>query len=302
MDFLERHQLDPSPANYNFAIYYVTMPASALAREVDAMAYDGIRLSSAVVLGLIERHALPDTGAFADHRERTMERQAEELGTLTSEARDLTEALGRDVGSMALQTDAWPGASDLAARLSEAERELAELRDEFQRLRDEIASSAERPAGEDHDAATQAQDDALRDLEPRVENSRTFVMLMFSIDGLLVINRRFGRSVGDNVLSAFEATLRDIFPKSEPVRYAGNEFIIATPDLAATGARLHAEEALAALEARRLKLRGTGEWIGTVTASAGIAVGQGEPLKAVLGRARASMADAAAQGGNRVEG
>jgi diguanylate cyclase len=60
------------------------------------------------------------------------------------------------------------------------------------------------------------------------------------------------------------------------------------------------EAARTAMLAHTLRLRGTGEPIGAVTLSAGIATGQGVPMAEVLKRAEAFRAIATAGQGNRV--
>lgn len=305
LNFLEHHQLDPSAANFEFALRYVMDPASKLARDVDEQTYGGVRLTYDAMLGVVERHLLQDPGKALDQRERTIVRQAEELGTLSSEAHDLTEVLGREVGTIVSQSSAWPkGASDLVSRLSEAERELGEIRDEFLRLRTEIGIPGQQETNVELGDLTRTfdQDRAWQVLERLSQRSSTYVLMVFSVDDLPGINNRFGRSVGDNVLSAFAATLEQVFQEHEFIRWTGNEFIIVATDLPTVSAHLLAEDVLTAFCARRLKLRGTGEWIGPVTASAGIVVSQDDALRAVLARARANALLAAAQGGNRSEG
>lgn len=305
LDFLEQHQLEPSAANYDFALRCITSPTSELARDVYEQTYRGAPLTSDDVRALLERHGAEDPSMALDRRERIVARQAEELGTLTSDAHDLTEALGRDVGTMVQRSDDWPtGTSDLIARLSEAERDLAELRADFLTLRNAIGVSGAQPADVGHDELTQAlnQTGASRVLEPLVRSGRSYVLMMFVIDDLVGINKRFGRPVGDNVLNAFAATLREVFPGMELIRWTGNEFIVVATDLATMAARPLAEDALAALKARRLKLRGTGQWIGAVTASAGIVVSQGEAPEDLLARARVNAQAAAALGGDRIKG
>lgn len=305
LDFLERHHLDPDAGNYDFALRYIKNPASELAREVNEQTYGGLRLTSDAMLKLVERHSLRSLSTALDERERTVARHADELGTLTSDAHDLTEALGRDVGTMVEQAEDWPKSTgDLVARLSGAERDLAELRNEFLTLRNEVSVSVQRRENSDRDELTQAlnQSGARALFNRFAEHGRTYVMMMFSVDNLIGVNERFGRGVGDNVLNAFAATLRQVFPNEDLIRWTGNEFIIVATDLATAAARLLVEDALAALRARQLKLRGTGEWIGTVTASAGIVVRQGESPEAVVAHARANALSAAARGGNRSEG
>jgi diguanylate cyclase len=305
LDFLEHHQLEPTATNYDFALCCVAHPASELARDVYERTYRGSPLTSSDVLALLERHGTDDPGVAIERRERMVARQAEQLGSLTSDAHDLTEALGRDVGTIVKQSDDWPtGTSDLIARLSEAERDLAELREEFRTLRNAIGVSGPQRVETGHDELTQAlnQVGASRVLAALVGNGRPYVLIMFIIDDLVGINKRFGRPVGDNVLNAFAATLREIFPGVELIRWTGNEFIIVTTDLATMAARPLAEDALATLKARRLKLRGTGAWIGAVTASAGMVVSQGEAPEALLARARANAHEAASLGGDQIKG
>ncbi|GAA0737675.1 GGDEF domain-containing protein [Sphingomonas japonica] len=304
LDFLELHKLEPSADNYAFALDYVMNPGSEMAHEVNEKTYGGLRLASGAVHSLIERFLSERRGNVLDHRERTVARQAEELGTLTSDAHDLTEALGRDVGAIVQQ----PGAEidrtkDLVARLSDAERDLAELRDELRMLRTAVGAPGQ-STDVDRDELTQAlnQRGAQRVFDALAEHGRPYVLMMFSLDDLAGINKRFGHDVGGNVINAFAATLRQVFAKEELIRWTGNEFIIVAADLATAAARLLVEDALTALSARRLKLRGNGAWIGTVTASAGVVVSQNETPTTALVRARANMLAAAAQGGNHAIG
>jgi diguanylate cyclase len=146
------------------------------------------------------------------------------------------------------------------------------------------------------------QDRAWQVLERLAQRNSTYLLMVFSVDDLAGINNRFGRGVGDNVLSAFAATLQQAFPEQEVIRWTANEFIVIATDLPTMSARLLVEDVLIAFNARRLKLRGTGAWIGPVTASVGIVANQDDGLKAALARARANALLAAAQGGNRSEG
>ena len=305
LDFLEHHQLEPSVTHYDLALRYITYPASDLARDIDERADGGARLTSSEILALLERHGVENRGAALDQREHLVARQAEELGNLTSDAHGLTATLGRDVGTIVKQSDDWPtSTSGLIARLADAERDLAELRDDFVTLRNAIGVPGAARADVGHDELTQAlnQMGARRVLDPLARQGRTYVLMMFVIDDLIGINNRFGRPVGDNVLNAFAATLREGFPGVELIRWTGNEFVVVAADLALMAARALAEDALAALRERRLKLRGTGEWIGTVTASAGIVVGHGEAPEALLAQARMHALSAAALGGNQIKG
>jgi diguanylate cyclase len=312
LNFLELHQLDPSPAHFDFALAVICAPGSKLSEAVALYTDGGLRLTAAAVHMLVERYLSPPREQTLDRRERTVARQAQELGTLTTDAHHLTEALGRDMGAFVAEAGGQAGdgqaslpaaAADLVVRLSDAERELAALRSEVVQLRDNIVPLPV-PVDTDRDDLTQALNrSGARGLMERADESGAgHVVLAFSVDALEAINDRYGRAVGDNILNAFAATLQQAFDDEELIRWSGNEFLFIVRDLPASAARLRTEQALASFAARRLRLRGSGEPIGTVTASAGIAIGHpgGQEESLILARSHAALA--ASRGGNQLEG
>lgn len=303
--FLKHHRLDPTAIHYDLALSYVTKAAPDLAREIDEQTEGGVRLTYETAAKFIDRYLLHNPKAIISQRERTVAQQTVELGALTSGAHDLTSALERDVGTIVMQAEEWPkAAGDFIARLSDAERELAELRSHVAKLQYQIGGADDLRVQVDRDGLTQALNrcgaqDVIKQL---TSDGGKYVMIMFSLDDLIELNERFGRSVGDNVLNALASTLRQIFQEQELIRWSGNEFVIVIRGSTLTPARLLAEDALATLETRRLKLRGSGEWIGIVTASAGIVMGHNETTTVVLERVRTNLLSASVSGGNRVEG
>ncbi len=215
----------------------------------------------------------------------------------------LTKALSDDVSAMAVEAQDWPDSNALVVRLTDAERELAELRRDVAGLQANLESLSDRRTDPTRDVATQAlTTEGARSLFARLsEENRAYVMLIFSVNDLGTINNRFGYPVGDNVLSAFVANLRQVFKNEEVIRWTGNEFVMVVTDVALANARILAEEVLAAFATRRLKLRGSGEWIGTVTASAGCVVGQGSDQATALMQARAKLYRATVRGAGQVE-
>ncbi|VXC43019.1 GGDEF domain-containing protein [Sphingomonas sp. 8AM] len=304
LNFLELHQLDPSPSHYEFALAVIGAPGSRLSEAVAAQTDGGLRLTTATVQTLVDHYLSPPREQTLDRRERTVMRQAQELGTLTSDAHDLTEALGRDMGALVGTADiAPPDATAFIDRLSDAERELAALRSEVIQLRDNIVPSPP-PEDSGRDNLTQALNrSGARDVMARADaGGEAHVVLAFSVDTLEAINDRFGRAVGDNVLNAFAATLQQTFAEEELIRWSGNEFVFITRGMPVATARVLTDQALSSFAARRLRLRGSGEPIGTVTASAGIATGAAGGQEGSLIAARANAALAASHGGNQLEG
>lgn len=301
--FLEVHRLEPMAANYAFALAVVGDPNSDLARAVASETDGGLRLTARSLETLSDRYlpARPDRTA---ERETAVTRHADQLDALTSDAQALTQSLSNDVTAMSIDAQGWPESTALVTRLSDAERELADLRRDVARLQADLGSLGERRADPMRDTATQAltPEGARPMFAHLADQHRSYVMLIFSVADLAGINERFGHAVGDNVLSAFVANLRQAFHREEVIRWTGNEFVLVVTDVALAAARGLAEEVLASFETRRLKLRGSGEWIGVVTASAGIVVGQGGDQEAALSQARAALYRAAVRGLGQVEG
>jgi diguanylate cyclase len=186
----------------------------------------------------------------------------------------------------------------LAMRIAATERDIAMLRDQVATLRALLQGG-----DADHDKLTHAlnQTGARRILDEIGQEDRRFVVLMFGIDRLVGINREFGHSVGDNILNAFAAKLQQTFPEQEAIRWGGNEFIVVIPGQTITAVRVAAEEALQLLAERNFRLRGSGESIGRVTASAAIVPDHVGNFEVILREARGKIEIAMAAGGNRVE-
>lgn len=304
LDFLELQQLEPTAVNYDLALTYVTRSLPELSREIDTQTDGGVRLSRKEASTLVKRF-LSKSKLVLGAREKVIAQQTEQLGVLTSEAHQVTSGLERDVANVVTQAGEWPNASrEFVMRLSDAERELAELRDNLAKLQARVDGKEGDLPSNSRDALTRSLDrDGSQDLLRKLTtDGRSYVIIMFGLDDIEELNEKYGRSVGDNIINALASTLRDHFQEQELVRWSGNRFITILKDIAIMQARVIAEEALLAMSQRRLRLRDTGEWVGVVTASAGIVVGQHELTTDVLERARANLLSASAAGGNQIKG
>lgn len=302
--FLEHHRLEPTASRYALALAYTSEPESMVARDIAALIDGGLRLTAEQADALATRHSVQGAEAPAARREQAMVKHSEELGTLTEEAYGIARSLGDDAGIVARRAEhIFPDGDDVTARLMRAERALAELRDDFVKLRDAVRADFQAHHDFDRDALTQAlnQVGARHIMERLAQHDRGYVVLMFAIDSLAAINHKFGTSVGDNLLNAFAAKLRRVFVDQEAIRWSGNEFVVIQPDRTVTAVQILAEEVLLLFANRRFRLRGSGEWIGVVTASAGIVADRGEPFKVLIEKAREKMATAIREGGNRIE-
>ena len=186
----------------------------------------------------------------------------------------------------------------LQDRLSFTLRELETLRGELDRL--------EREAH--HDRLTgignRAQFD--RQLRAAVAHARRdhepLCLMMVDIDNFKRFNDLYGHQMGDQVLKLVAHVLAQVAgPSREPARYGGEEFalILKRGDLAE--AAMLAEKLRKKVEGRKVINRRTGQALGQVTLSLGVAhYRAGETAAELVHRADEAMYRAKAQGRNCV--
>lgn len=129
-------------------------------------------------------------------------------------------------------------------------------------------------------------------------------VLMIDIDWFKAYNDTYGHPAGDECLRQVSRCLVDNVkrPGDTIARYGGEEFVVLLPGTDAARAKVVAEQFTARLQERGMPHSGSP--FGCVTASAGIATGQGHVLRAeaqrLLVTADSALYDAKAQGRNRV--
>lgn len=129
-------------------------------------------------------------------------------------------------------------------------------------------------------------------------SGRPLALVMLDLDDFKAVNDRDGHEAGDAVLKSTAEALRQALRTSDvPLRYGGEEFLVALPETAEAEALLVAERLRAAIAARQVVLDGKRL---TVTASLGVAIlGPHEALDAAIARADGALYAAKRAGKNR---
>lgn len=129
-------------------------------------------------------------------------------------------------------------------------------------------------------------------------------LLIGDVDFFKRFNDTWGHATGDQVLrlvaQCFKANTkgRDI-----AARYGGEEFVVALPQTAYANALTVAEQIRGAVESKKIVKRSTGETLGSITLSLGVAkYVVGETIGVTLERADACLYAAKRSGRNRVVG
>jgi diguanylate cyclase len=132
--------------------------------------------------------------------------------------------------------------------------------------------------------------------------STPFSLLMLDIDHFKSFNDRFGHLMGDSVLSLVGVTLKQSLKGADfAARYGGEEFAVILPDTNLRNATVVAEQIREKIMVREMKKRSTGENLGGITVSIGVASYRpGERPRPIIERADACLYEAKRAGRNCV--
>jgi len=254
----------------------------------------------------------------------------DEVGSqVSSRMNDILELLGRSVLATSAYSDSLAGASSalsatadpqhvlaiiadlvrttqvtevtnrqLEAQLAESRRQVAELKDSLELVRHESMTDDLTTLGN-----RKLFDRALdRALARAAEAGEPFCLLITDIDHFKAFNDTYGHPTGDQVLRLVALTAKTALrPEDTACRYGGEEFAIVLPRLDLSAAREVAERIRNAVGAKELLKRSTGETLGHITLSIGIAECRGgDTPQTVIGRADDALYTAKQSGRNRV--
>jgi diguanylate cyclase len=129
-------------------------------------------------------------------------------------------------------------------------------------------------------------------------------LLIADIDHFKKFNDWYGHQAGDQVLRLVAAAIKNALRDSDVVaRYGGEEFTVILPNAPMAVARMTAERVHQSIAARDVKKRTTGELLGQITISIGVAEFRlGESSVEFVERADACLYSAKRSGRNRVVG
>jgi diguanylate cyclase len=189
-------------------------------------------------------------------------------------------------------------ASELKKSLEQSKSQIDKLRSHLVEaqeigMRDPLTSLSNRRRFDDSLAA------GLADARTR---GAALCLVMVDIDNFKKVNDLFGHQIGDEILRMFARGLADNVRACDTLaRYGGEEFAIILPETQVDRARQLTERMRSQLEAMQLAVNESGQKIGRITASFGIAeLREGDDTAALIQRADAMLYQAKCAGKNRV--
>lgn len=137
--------------------------------------------------------------------------------------------------------------------------------------------------------------------EATAENE-SLSLLMTDIDHFKTFNDNYGHLTGDQVLRLVAASVKqNVKGQDTAARYGGEEFAVILPNTVLRSAVTVADHIRRAVMGKELMKRSTGEHLGRVTISIGVAtLRKGDNAQSLIGRADACLYAAKRAGRNRV--
>lgn len=319
LTYISKYNLPANPVNYTVWYEYVSGKNIKLKKAIDTSldaahpidagnveilyqkyVADGDRLvisklltKIALMLKDITGHVLETEGDLAGHGQILSD-----LASQVGQARDYHE-IKTIVDQMILET------KDLVDSGKRLQTRMKMSTDDLKLLQQELEKSQQ-----------EAQTDALtslfnkRGFEKRFElerirakqNELPFSIIMVDIDYFKRVNDTYGHLVGDSLLKSIANLLKSHLRKNDIAsRYGGEEFLILLPETELDGATAVAQKIKDTLAKKEWKLKETGESMGRVTVSMGIALYRlNEPEEALIKRADDALYLAKNNGRNQI--
>jgi diguanylate cyclase len=260
----------------------------AITEQVDGLT-SGLVDKTGHVLTVIEA-ASSSMASYRSH----LATMADELGRADDPVRlrAIVDGLIRASRSMEARTETF------AASLGAARKGMADLRDDVEDLRNSVMLDAFTRLANRRGFESELD----RCIDESGASKADLCLLLLDIDRLGAVNDNHGHMAGDQVIRAVSHSLRQhVQPRDVPARVGGEEFAVILPDIALRAALTVAEQIRRRVSAMQFTKRSTGERMGRVTVSGGVArFRPGETPWMLMQRADHCLTAAKRHGRNRV--
>ncbi len=317
---MERHQIWPTPLNYELWLHCVGHPDGALAQEIERILSIGEAITDEVSESLaatyLPKARLNDQISDAGD---VLNRELASVAEAIQKAKRTNEQYGRTLAGAGRNLDAELDAvalkqtieslsdatnrvlrenSTLEAKLADSAAEVTRLKEHLEQVRRDATTDALTNL-----ANRKAFDDELgRAFAEAREKDESLSLAVIDIDHFKNFNDTWGHQTGDQVIRYVSSVIGRMAPPPRfAARYGGEEFAMIFPRERGAEVVAILEEIRAEVCSRILKRRSTNEDLGAVTVSAGFAeMLPGESVDAFMERADAALYKSKRTGRNRV--
>jgi len=319
IDEMDKHQVWPTPLNFELWGHFVGAPSSPLAQEIARLIDCGEAFTDAVSDELAANFlpkaklndqirdagdALSKELAAVSKAISSAQKSSEAYGeTLASASRTLEEAF--DASALKATVDSLTAATrrvqrenrSLEKRLGESTNEVARLREHLEQVRRDATTD-----GLTNLANRKAFDEELeRACADADESGQVLTLAVIDIDNFKSFNDTWGHQTGDQVIRFVASVIGRIGePPRLASRYGGEEFALLFPGETADAALATLESMRIEVSSRTLKRRSTNDDLGAITVSTGLAQRRpGEHVHGLMERADEALYASKRSGRNR---
>jgi diguanylate cyclase len=317
-EFLRQYNVSPTPKNYELWFGYASGQNPDLIRELDKAVADGMASDAGFMRDLHTRFfgsehatALDDVGAKLQHEVQKFAKVLESAGkdtasygrTLNAVSKDLSHGnvgqIKAIVESLVAATQAIEAKHQtLEGELKSSGQELQAMRKRMESVRqssliDPLTGLANRRCFDER------AKEALQELK---SEGGDLCVLIGDVDHFKKFNDTWGHATGDQVLRLVAQCFKgNTKGRDTAARYGGEEFVVIMPQTKVENAITVAEQIRQAVEGKKIVKKSTGETLGSITLSIGVAKYKpGEAIADTINRADACLYAAKHGGRNRV--
>lgn len=320
LSFIKKNILPAYPRAYEFWYTYAAGFNNGLNREINTLIKSNGHVTSAQMDALYGKFLAPErigdrldsVGSQISQEVSGLVAAIEQNANAASDYGDSLEKVGAEIGTLtdpknleafvtsivqATQT-ALASNRQLENQLKDSKRQIESLQSDlesirFESLTDDLTTLGNRR----HFDATLE-----RALNEADKSEKPVALMMTDIDHFKQFNDRYGHQTGDQVLRLVAMTTKQhVKPSDTPCRYGGEEFAVIIEGSTPEQVHKMAEEIRQAVMAKELVKRSTGEVLGRITISIGLAFfKQGDTAEGLINRADKALYDAKEQGRNMV--
>ncbi|HWI87027.1 MAG TPA: GGDEF domain-containing protein [Sphingomonas sp.] len=310
------NRLEPTPTNYAMAHRYLTAHDRTFNGSIDRAIQQG-GLSAASAAAMIAERSVELSASDLQIMVADAQARLTEVSEIVSISREAAADYGQALATNAADLKAGVAPQTVTSALMGLTHSMIER---TRGVEEQLRISCEE-IRQLRDSLTEAQDAANRDaltglpnrraLDTRLaaatdtarRSGRPFSIAICDIDHFKAFNDRFGHQIGDEVIKFVGTSLaKDGGERLFAARYGGEEFVVLFDGSDARQAGAEIDKIRAAIGARELKINATGQTLGRLTFSAGIAQlgAEDEGSSSMLKRADLALYEAKRAGRNRV--
>jgi diguanylate cyclase len=319
--WMSERGIPPTPENFELTYAYVGIENAELKRTIDGLMANGCKFEPSVMSILHQRYfrAPRNDDAVAEVGEQMQAELDSILQMLETAGRDQS-AYGRTLSAASGELDAGAMPANavktlidqvvnatrtmearsklLEQQLQTSSREVSDLKERLESVRresltDQLTGIANRKAFDTE------LDEAI---DRANESGEPLCLMMCDIDHFKKFNDTWGHQTGDQVLRLVATCLTEnVKGRDTAARYGGEEFAVILPQTALDDARNLADQIRNKVESKKLVKKSTGDILGVITLSVGLALLKpDETAVELIQRADSCLYSAKRRGRNRV--